>query len=49
MTPGDRVVVIGPSGGGKSTRLRVVTGLEQIVPPRAFWTMIPSRSWPVTS
>lgn len=30
MAPGDRVVVIGPSGGGKSTLLRVVMGLEQI-------------------
>ncbi|MFC0201831.1 amino acid ABC transporter ATP-binding protein [Paracoccus rhizosphaerae] len=30
MMPGDRVVVIGPSGGGKSTLLRVVMGLEQI-------------------
>ena len=30
MMPGDRVVVIGPSGGGKSTLLRVVRGLEQI-------------------
>lgn len=30
MRPGDRVVVIGPSGGGKSTLLRIVMGLEQI-------------------
>lgn len=30
MKPGDRLVVIGPSGGGKSTLLRVVMGLEQI-------------------
>lgn len=30
MQAGDRVVVIGPSGGGKSTLLRVLMGLEQI-------------------
>jgi len=30
MNPGDRVVVIGPSGGGKSTLLRVLMGLEKI-------------------
>ncbi|AQT48040.1 MULTISPECIES: amino acid ABC transporter ATP-binding protein [Bartonella] len=30
MTAGERLVVIGPSGGGKSTLLRVVMGLEEI-------------------
>ncbi|MCC4273901.1 amino acid ABC transporter ATP-binding protein [Marinomonas communis] len=30
MYPGDRIVVIGPSGGGKSTLLRCVMGLENI-------------------
>lgn len=30
MQPGDRLVVIGPSGGGKSTLLRIMMGLEQI-------------------
>lgn len=30
MRPGDRLVVIGPSGGGKSTLLRIMMGLEDI-------------------
>jgi len=30
MKAGDRLVVIGPSGGGKSTLLRVMMGLEEI-------------------
>ncbi|TPE49466.1 amino acid ABC transporter ATP-binding protein [Maribrevibacterium harenarium] len=30
MYPGDRIVVIGPSGGGKSTLLRCMMGLENI-------------------
>ena len=30
MWPGDRLVVIGPSGGGKSTLLRIMMGLEDI-------------------
>lgn len=30
MNPGDRLVVIGPSGGGKSTLLRIMMGLEDI-------------------
>ena len=30
MRPGDRLVVIGPSGGGKSTLLRITMGLEDI-------------------
>ncbi|RBP94200.1 amino acid ABC transporter ATP-binding protein (PAAT family) [Rhodobacter sp. 140A] len=31
MDRGDRLVIIGPSGGGKSTLLRIVMGLEDIV------------------
>lgn len=31
MNRGDRLVIIGPSGGGKSTLLRIVMGLEDIV------------------
>jgi len=31
MNRGDRLVIIGPSGGGKSTLLRIVMGLEEIV------------------
>ena len=30
INPGDRIVVIGPSGGGKSTLLRILMGLEDI-------------------
>lgn len=30
MQPGDRFVIIGPSGGGKSTLLRCMMGLEEI-------------------
>lgn len=38
MNPGDRVVVIGPSGGGKSTLLRVLMGLEQIDRGQIFFS-----------
>ncbi len=44
--PGEILGIVGKSGGGKSTLMKILRGMESLIPASSPWTELPSPQTP---